>query len=139
LRAYDFDAYRSGERTGKGAVTLSVAQPEAVAAAARPLMALAEGVFFTRDLVNEPANVLTTTDFAARLAAMQELSLEVEILEEEALAKLGMRALLGVGQGSDSPSRVVVMQWMGGTAGEAPLALVGKGVVFDTGGISIKP
>ncbi len=139
LRAYDFDAYRSGERAGKGAVTLSVAQPEAVAAAARPLMALAEGVFFTRDLVNEPANVLTTTDFAARLAAMQELGLEVEILEEEALAKLGMRALLGVGQGSDSPSRVVVMQWMGGTKGEAPLALVGKGVVFDTGGISIKP
>ena len=139
LRAYDFDAYRSGDRTARGAVTLSVTRPEAVAATARPLMALAEGVFFTRDLVNEPANVLTTTDFAARLAAMQELGLEVEILEEEELAKLGMRALLGVGQGSESPSKVVVMQWNGGITGEAPLALVGKGVVFDTGGISIKP
>jgi leucyl aminopeptidase len=63
----------------------------------------------------------------------------VEILEEADLKKLGMRALLGVGQGSESPSKVVVMQWKGGKAGEAPLALVGKGVCFDTGGISIKP
>ncbi len=78
------------------------------------MAAVAEGVFFTRDLVNEPANVLTTDDFAARLAAMQELGLEVEILEEEDLAKLGMGALLGVGQGSESPSKVVVMQWNGG-------------------------
>ena len=100
---------------------------------------MAEGVFFTRDLVNEPANVLTTDDFAARLAAMQELGLEVEILEEDDLAELGMGALLGVGQGSASPSKVVVMQWRGGEQGAAPLALVGKGVVFDTGGISIKP
>ena len=100
---------------------------------------MAEGVFFTRDLVNEPANILTTDDFAARLAAMQELGLDVEILEEAQLAKLGMRALLGVGQGSESPSKVVVMRWNGGTPGDAPFALVGKGVVFDTGGISIKP
>lgn len=139
LRAYDFDAYRSGDRTHKGAVTLSVTKPAGVAAAAQPLMALAEGVFFTRDLVNEPANVLTTDDFAARLAAMQELGLEVEILEEADLARLGMRALLGVGQGSESPSKVVVMQWNGGKKDEPPFALIGKGVVFDTGGISIKP
>jgi leucyl aminopeptidase len=82
---------------------------------------------------------LTTYDFAARLAAMQELGIEVEILEEDQLGKLGMRALLGVGQGSESPSKVVVMQWRGGAAEAAPFALVGKGVVFDTGGISIKP
>jgi leucyl aminopeptidase len=110
-----------------------------VAAAASPLAALAEGVFFTRDLVNEPANILTTDDFAARLAAMQDLGLDVEILEEDDLEELGMGALLGVGQGSDSPSKVVVMQWNGGKKGTPPLALVGKGVVFDTGGISIKP
>jgi len=103
------------------------------------MAALAEGVFFTRDLVNEPANILTTDDFAARLAAMQELGLDVEILEEPDLAKLGMGALLGVGQGSESPSKVVVMRWQGGTKDEPPFALVGKGVVFDTGGISIKP
>ena len=82
---------------------------------------MAEGVFFTRDLVNEPANVLTTDDFAARLAAMQELGLEVEILEEDELAKLGMGALLGVGQGSESPSKVVVMQWKGGAEGRGAL------------------
>ncbi len=139
LRAYEFNAHKSGEKSTPGPVTMMVADPESVARAASPMAAVAEGVFFTRDLVNEPANVLTTNDFAARLAAMQELGLEVEILEEEELAKLGMRALLGVGQGSESPSKVVVMQWRGGPRDEAPFALVGKGVVFDTGGISIKP
>ena len=115
-----------------------VTDPEALARAAHDGAALAEAVLFTRDLVNEPANVLTTTDFAHRLEAMQAIGLEVEVLEEDALAKLGMRALLAVGQGSESPSKVVVMRWQGG-GDEAPLALVGKGVVFDTGGISIKP
>ncbi len=138
LRAYDFTPHKSAAQPVKGAVSIAVTQPEAVAAAASPFAALAEGVFFTRDLVNEPANILTTHDFAARLAAMQELGLEVEILEEEQLTKLGMAALLGVGQGSESPSKVVVMHWNGG-GDEAPFALVGKGVVFDTGGISIKP
>ncbi len=139
LRAYDFAVHKSAPAKAKGAVEMMVAAPEAVAAEAAPLAAVAEGVFFTRDLVNEPANVLTTFDFAARLAAMQDLGLEVEILEEEELSRLGMRALLGVGQGSESPSKVVVMQWKGGAEGTAPLALVGKGVCFDTGGISIKP
>lgn len=139
MRDYDFADHKTAEPKPKGPVIVMVAKPEAVAADAAPLAALAEGVFFTRDLVNEPANVLTTDDFAARLAAMQELGLEVEILEEDDLEELGMGALLGVGQGSDSPSKVVVMQWNGGTPGAAPLALVGKGVVFDTGGISIKP
>ncbi|MCR9150308.1 MAG: leucyl aminopeptidase [Rhodobacteraceae bacterium] len=139
LRAYDFTEHRTGERVEPGPVAIMVAQPERMAAAAAPMAALAEGVFFTRDLINEPANVLTTDDFAARLAAMQELGLDIEILEEAELETLGMRALLAVGQGSDSPSKVVVMHWRGGAKGEAPLALVGKGVVFDTGGISIKP
>ncbi|MDR0808199.1 MAG: leucyl aminopeptidase [Gemmobacter sp.] len=139
LRAYDFTPHKTDEAKAPGPVTLMVTDPEKVAAEAAPLAALAEGVFFTRDLVNEPANVLTTYDFAGRLAAMHELGLEVEILEEEELTRLGMGALLGVGQGSESPSKVVVMQWRGGEAGAAPLALIGKGVVFDTGGISIKP
>jgi leucyl aminopeptidase len=139
MRSYDFTPHKSGDHPGPGQVSFMHATPESVAAAASPLAALVEGVFFTRDLVNEPANVLTTYDFAARLAAMQDLGLEVEILEEEDLTRLGMRALLGVGQGSESPSKVVVMQWNGGKKGEAPFALVGKGVVFDTGGISIKP
>ncbi|WP_299905396.1 leucyl aminopeptidase [uncultured Paracoccus sp.] len=123
----------------KARVTFMASDPEALAKSAKDGAAVAEGVFFTRDLVNEPANVLTTTDFADRLKAMEELGLTVEVLDEPELEKLGMRALLGVGQGSESPSKVVVMQWNGGEKGEAPLALVGKGVVFDTGGISIKP
>jgi leucyl aminopeptidase len=139
MRAYDFTPHKTGEAKTPGPVIMMVTAPETVAAAAGPMAAVAEGVFFTRDLVNEPANILTTHDFAARLAAMQELGLDVEILEEDALTKLGMGALLGVGQGSESPSKVVIMQWHGGKKDEAPLALIGKGVVFDTGGISIKP
>lgn len=139
LRAYDFTPHKTSTPKPVGPVTVMVTQPEAVAAAANAGAAVAEGVFFTRDLVNEPANVLTTFDFAARLAAMHELGLDVEILEEDDLLKLGMGALLGVGMGSETPSKVVVMQWNGGPKGEAPFALVGKGVVFDTGGISIKP
>jgi leucyl aminopeptidase len=139
MRAYEFTAHKTGEIKVQGAVTMMVAEPEALAKAAAPMAAVTEGVFFTRDLVNEPANVLTTNDFAARLAAMQDLGLDVEILEEPELQKLGMNALLGVGMGSETPSKVVVMQWNGGKKGDAPFALVGKGVVFDTGGISIKP
>ncbi|MCJ8139762.1 leucyl aminopeptidase [Falsirhodobacter halotolerans] len=138
LRAYRFDARKTGPKEAFGPVTMMVAGAEAVRAEAAPLAALADGVFMTRDLVNEPANVLTTTEFAARLEAMRDLGLTVEVLEEDALADLGMGALLGVGQGSASPSKVVVMQWNGGGE-EPPFALVGKGVVFDTGGISIKP
>ena len=138
LRAYRFD-YRSEEKKPFGPVDMMVSAPEAVAAEAAPHAALAEGVFFARDLVNEPANILTTNDFAARLAAMHELGLEVEILDEADLEKIGLRALLAVGQGSESPSKVVVMRWQGAGDDSAPLALVGKGVCFDTGGISIKP
>ena len=138
MRAYDFTPHKTAEAKRPGPVTVMAANPEAVAAEAAPMAAVTEGVFFTRDLVNEPANVLTTDDFAARLAAMQELGLEVEIFEEADLHKLGMGALLGVGQGSRSPTKMVVMQWHGGKKGDAPFALVGKGVVFDTGGISIK-
>ena len=138
LRAYNFNAHKTADPKVLGSVDLQVGKPEEVAAAAAPGMAVTEGVFFTRDLVNEPANILTTDDFAARLAAMQELGLEVEILEESDMEKLGMGSLLCVGQGSASPSKLVVMQWNGG-GDEAPFAFVGKGVVFDTGGISLKP
>ena len=139
LRGYAFDAHKSKPAPARGMVRIMVTNPDALSAGVRAQAALAEGVFFTRDLVNEPANVLTTVDFAARLAAMQEIGLEVEILEEEQLRELGMRCLLSVGQGSDSPSKVVVMHWNGGDKDTPPLALVGKGVVFDTGGISLKP
>jgi leucyl aminopeptidase len=141
LRAYAFDTYRAPEKDAmlpNRAATFLVKDPAAAEAAWAPLAAQLAGVSFARDLVSEPANVLTTTEFAERLVALRELGVEVEVLDEPELAELGMRTLLAVGQGSESPSKVVVMQWKGG--GEAaPLALVGKGVVFDTGGISIKP
>ncbi len=138
LRGYEFSDHKSKDAPAMGGVTVMVTKPEEAAAEAAPMAAVAEGVFLTRDLVSEPANILTTSDFANRLADMQKLGLKVEVLEEKDLEKLGMRALLGVGQGSESPSYVVVMQWNGGSRGGRPLALVGKGVVFDTGGISIK-
>ncbi|WP_171124721.1 MULTISPECIES: leucyl aminopeptidase [unclassified Ruegeria] len=139
LRSYDFDAHKSKESERTASVTISHQKPDEVEAAFAPLYSIADGVRMTRDLTNEPANVLTTTEFADRLAEMKDLGLEVEVLEEDKLAELGMRTLLSVGQGSVSPSKVVVMQWNGGNKGDAPLALVGKGVVFDTGGISLKP
>ncbi|PWK60437.1 leucyl aminopeptidase [Roseicyclus mahoneyensis] len=138
LRSYDFTDHKTAPAEAQKDAVIMVSDPDALRAEAAPLLALAEGVFFTRDLVNEPANILTTRDFADRLFAMRDLGLEIEILEEDEMQSLGMGALLGVGQGSDSPSKIVVMQWKGG-ADEAPLALIGKGVVFDTGGISLKP
>ena len=141
LRSYKFNAYRTGDAgdTTNGAAKIMVKDATGVRAAFKPMAAIAEGVFFTRDLTNEPANVLTTTEFAKRLKNLEKLGAEVEVLDEPALKKLGMRTLLAVGQGSRSPSKVVVVKWMGGKKKDAPFALVGKGVVFDTGGISLKP
>ncbi|WP_293452511.1 leucyl aminopeptidase [Planktotalea sp.] len=139
MRAYEFTPHKTKENDKSRSLTVMCAKPEEVAPEVATLMTIAEGSHMTRDLVNEPANVLTTTEFADRLKEMESLGLDVEILEEADLEKLGMRTLLCVGQGSDSPSKVVVMRWNGGEKDTAPLALVGKGVVFDTGGISLKP
>lgn len=140
LRGYGFDSHKTApDDTPKAAVTIASKAPAELETACAPLLAVAEGVHMTRDLINEPANVLTTTEFARRIEEMKRIGLEVEILEEADLEKLGMRTLLSVGQGSSSPSKVAVMQWNGGAEDAAPLALVGKGVVFDTGGISLKP
>lgn len=139
LRDYQFRDHKTSGEAAQGTVEVMCNDPAAVEAAAAPLLAVADGTFMTRDLVNEPANILTTTEFADRLADMRSLGLKVEVLEEDQLEELGMRTLLAVGQGSASPSKVVVMQWNGGEKDDAPLALIGKGVVFDTGGISLKP
>ena len=143
LRAYSYDAMKSGPKiiggVGPGDVTLMVSKPDEVEAALVPLRAIVEGVFLTRNLISAPANILTTTTFAEQLLALRDLGVEVEVLEEADLEKLGMGSLLSVGHGSESPSKVVVMQWKGGAKDAAPLALVGKGVVFDTGGYSLKP
>ncbi|MFZ5962944.1 leucyl aminopeptidase [Thalassococcus sp. BH17M4-6] len=139
LRGYRFTDHKTDKGDAPEPAVFHCSDADAVAAAAEPLLAVAEGVVFTRDLVNEPANVLSTTEFASRLEGLRDLGVEVEVLDEDALEKLGMRAFLAVGVGSVTPTKLVVMRWNGGADGSAPLALVGKGVVFDTGGISLKP
>ncbi len=138
MRAYAYEDHKTGDKDAKGAVSFMVGDPESATAAYAPIAAIAEGVFFTRDLTNAPANDLTTTSFANQLVELEKIGLKVEVLEESELENLGMGSLLCVGQGSASPSKVVVMQWNGG-GDEKPFAVVGKGVVFDTGGISLKP
>ena len=99
-----------------------------------------EGVSLTRELVTEPANIIYPESFVERVRASLEGSgLEIEVLDRAAMEKLGMGALLGVAQGSVREARLLVLRWNGGGKGEAPVAFVGKGVTFDTGGISIKP
>ncbi|MGB5864445.1 MAG: leucyl aminopeptidase [Sulfitobacter sp.] len=139
MRDYAFEDHKTAESTRSGAVKVMHGKVGEVEAACAAMLAVAEGAHMTRDLTNEPANILTTTTYMERLKEMESLGLEVEVLDDEALEKLGMRTLLAVGQGSVSPSYVVVMRWNGGEKDVAPLALVGKGVVFDTGGISLKP
>jgi leucyl aminopeptidase len=116
-------------------ITDDVAAAEAAFA---PLKALAEAVYFARDLVSEPPNVLFPAEYARRVKALESLGLEVEVLGEAEMARLGMGSLLGVGQGSIRDSQLVVIQWKNGGDSQ-PIAFVGKGVTFDTGGISLKP
>ncbi|PWJ85206.1 leucyl aminopeptidase [Pseudaminobacter salicylatoxidans] len=147
LRSYGFDKYktRKDEANGKDTpskpakIAIHCAEPSAAKKAFADLQAVADGVMLARDLVNEPANVLGPVEFAARAKELEKLGVKVEVLTEKEMKKLGMGALLGVAQGSVRPPRLVVMQWNGGRAKARPVAFVGKGVVFDSGGVSIKP
>jgi len=145
LRAYTFDKYKptagrdDEPQRQRIAVSIVVADVTRARRAWTARAALAAGVLLARDLVNEPANVLGPTEFADRAKALTKVGAKVEVLDEHGVRKLGMNALLGVAQGSARPPRLVIMRWNGGRANDAPIAFVGKGVVFDTGGISIKP
>jgi len=143
LRHYRFDKYKTRKPADKTpetlTVTLMVADPAAVDAAIAARMAAADGTLLARELTNEPPNVLGTEEFAARAGELGKLGVVVEVLSEPELRALNMHAMLAVSQGSARPPRLVVMRWTGGAADAAPVAFVGKGVVFDTGGISIKP
>jgi leucyl aminopeptidase len=145
LRAYAFDKYRTlrkddDEKPSARRVTLHVQDTAATKKALKPQLALADGVELARNLVNEPPNVLYPESFAKRAKALKEVGVEVEVLDEKDLKKIGMRALLAVGQGSHNESQVVIMRWNGAADASAqPIAFIGKGVTFDTGGISIKP
>jgi leucyl aminopeptidase len=143
LRAYKFDRYKTKKKDGEnGPARADVSIAVADAAAAKKAFAsgssIVDGVNLARELVNEPPNVLYPEEFARRASQLRRLGVTVEVLDVKAMTKLGMGALLGVGQGSARPSRTVIMRWNGGKKSDAPVAFVGKGVCFDTGGISIK-
>jgi leucyl aminopeptidase len=143
LRAYRFDKYRTTEKPERkptlAALTVTGPNPSAARKAYRGFAAAVEAVAFTRDLVSEPANVIYPETLAEQTAGLSSLGLNVEILDEKRMSALRMGAILGVAQGSIRPPRLAVMHWNGGEEGAAPLAFIGKGVTFDTGGISIKP
>ena len=117
---------------------MQCADPRAAEAAFLARQAVAEGTFIARDLVNEPANMLGPVEFAARATELAKIGVEITVLEPERLAELKMNTLLCVAQGSARPARVVVMQWNGAKKAK-PVCFIGKGVCFDTGGISMKP
>jgi leucyl aminopeptidase len=144
LRAYRFDRYKTKRKDDDdkpAAVKLEIG----VADVARTRSAwgerggLADAVLLTRDLINEPANVLYPIEFARRAGTLKRLGVAVDVFDVAAMKRLGMGALLGVGQGSAHDSRMVIMRWNGAKKDQAPVAFIGKGVCFDTGGISIKP
>ena len=145
LRSYTFDKYHTktpaDEKPTIASVTVALDNVKAVGKYYAELEKLAEGIFLTRDLVSEPANVIYPETMAEECQKLEALGLEVEVLDEPDMYKLGFGALLGVGQGSANESKMVIMKWNGlGKASKAqPIAFVGKGVTFDTGGISIKP
>ncbi|WP_114376650.1 leucyl aminopeptidase [Elioraea thermophila] len=158
LRAWRFDRYRTKEKPEDkpkfARLTVAHDEPAKARAAWGSLKAVAEGVFFTREVVTEPPNVLTPAAFAERCQGLARLGLEVEVLGPKEMKKLGFGAFLGVAQGSANEPRLVVLQWHGATGGEEkaakgkgkakadaskPLAFIGKGITFDTGGVSLKP
>ncbi|ESQ73885.1 leucyl aminopeptidase [Asticcacaulis sp. AC402] len=144
LAAYRFDKYFGPAKLEKAptlkSVFVVVDDVAAAEAAFAPLAGLRDGILFARDLVSEPANILYPQSYADRVKALEGTGLQVEILGIAEMEKLGMHSLLGVGLGSDRESKLVIMQWNGSADPKAaPVAFVGKGVTFDTGGISIKP
>jgi leucyl aminopeptidase len=143
LRAYRFDRYKTKKKDDSDKLTAQISIAVKDVGAARkafdPESSVVDGVLMARELVNEPPNVLFPAEFANRAAQLRKLGVKVDILDVKAMAKLKMGALLGVSQGSAHEGRMVVMRWDGGRKGDQPVAFIGKGVCFDTGGISIKP
>ena len=143
LAAYRFDDYRTKlkdeDKPSLSTFSLVTEDTKAAKAAFKPLDAGADGTYLARDLVNMPPNDLYPGSYAEKIETLAEHGLEIEVLGEKELSKLGMNSMLGVGQGSVKESKLAIMRWNGGKKDEAPVALVGKGVCFDTGGISLKP
>ena len=139
LKSYDFSIYKS--KKNKKNISINVIGNKKVTSAQNQLRfkALEEGTFFARDLVSEPGNILHPDEYSKRIKLLKKFGLKINIYDDKKLKKLGMNALLGVGQGSIRGSYLVTMEWNGSKNKSKPLAFVGKGVCFDTGGISLKP
>jgi len=139
LKSYEFNIYKS--KKNKKLISINVIGNKNKVSSRDQLKfrALEEGTFFARDLVSEPGNILHPDEYAKRINLLKKFGLKVNIYDEKKLKKLGMNALLGVGQGSIRGSYLVTMEWNGAKNNSKPLAFVGKGVCFDTGGISLKP
>jgi len=139
LRSYEFNIYKS--KKNKRLISVNVIGTKNKISAQNQLRfkALEEGIFFARDLVSEPGNILHPDEYAKRLSSLKKIGLKISIYDKKKLKKLGMNALLGVGQGSIRGTYLVTMEWNGLKNNTKPLAFVGKGVCFDTGGISLKP
>ena len=139
LKSYNFDKYKSKKENVSFEISIITKKNKSNISKHNRFNSLIEGTNLTKDLVSEPGNILHPDEYAKRITALRKLGIKVTVLDEKKLKKLGMYALLGVGQGSVRGSYLVIMEWRGGKSKTKPLAFVGKGVCFDTGGISLKP
>lgn len=143
LAAYRFDQYRTklsaDKKPSLSSVLIAVDDVAAAKSAWKDWAPVAEGVDVARELLNQPPNVLNPETYAKQIEGMAKLGLEIEILDEAQMLELGMHSLLGVGQASEFESHIAIMKWNGGKTGDKPLVFVGKGLTFDSGGISLKP
>ena len=139
LKSYGFNIYKSKKEKKLILINVVGGKNKISVQSQLRFKALEEGTFFARDLVSEPGNVLHPDEYAKRINSLKKFGLKINIYDEKKLKKLGMNALLGVGQGSIRGSYLVTMEWNGAKNNSKPLAFVGKGVCFDTGGISLKP
>ena len=139
LKSYEFNKYKTKKETRL--ITINVFGNKNKPSSQNQLnfKALEEGTFYARDLVSEPGNILHPDEYAKRISSLKKDGLKISIYDEKKLKKLGMNALLGVGQGSIRGSYLVTMEWNGAKNNSKPLAFIGKGVCFDTGGYSLKP
>lgn len=143
LRSWHFEKYKTKKKNENVAaletLTFITSYPDKALENYRTFESIAEGVFLTRLTASEPPNVLNPESMVDVAKELKHLGVGIDVLDEKHMKKLGMNALLGVGQGSNYESHLIILTWNGGSKGEAPVAIVGKGVTFDTGGISIKP
>jgi leucyl aminopeptidase len=139
LKSYEFNIYKSKKEKKLFFVNVIGKKSKLTSKNELKFKALEEGTFFARDLVSEPGNILHPDEYAKRLSSLKKYGLKINIYDDKKLKKLGMNALLGVGQGSIRGSYLVTMEWNGTKNNSKPLAFVGKGVCFDTGGYSLKP